>query len=103
MQFDVLGYIEQGTTTTPWSMLRLNNASRFTVADIAAQRVATDQPNHPIGVKAHELGSYRKHQLVEHEKYTVEHGEDPAWRNVLPELGGQSFLTVEAVLPDTAV
>jgi xylulose-5-phosphate/fructose-6-phosphate phosphoketolase len=91
MQFDVLGYIEQGTTTTPWSMLRLNNVSRFTVVDIAAQRVATSQPNHPIGVKAHVLGSYWKHQLVEHEKYTIEHGEDPAWCNELPELGDKAI------------
>jgi xylulose-5-phosphate/fructose-6-phosphate phosphoketolase len=82
----VLGYIEQGTTTTPWSMLRLNNVSRFTVADIAVQRVATSQPNQPIGVKAHELGSYWKHQLVLHERYTIEHGEDPAWCAELPEL-----------------
>jgi xylulose-5-phosphate/fructose-6-phosphate phosphoketolase len=67
-------------------MLRLNNVSRFTVADIAVQRVATSQPNQPIGVKAHELGSYWKHQLVLHERYTIEHGEDPAWCAELPEL-----------------
>ena len=78
-QFDVLGYIEQGTTTTPWSMLRLNCASRFTIAKLAVERVAKGQPNHPISVQAHELGSYWSHELVKHAEYTENHGEDPSW------------------------
>lgn len=85
-QFDVLGYIEQGTTTTPWSMLRLNDASRYTVASKALTRVTRDQPNHPVTVKAHELSSFWQHQLREHEKYTVEHGEDPDWSTKIPDL-----------------
>ena len=71
-------------------MLRLNNVSRFTLADMAVQRVIRGQPNHRIGVKAHELGSYWKHQLVVHEKYTLEHGEDPAWCGQIPEIGQDS-------------
>ena len=82
----MLGYIEQGTTTTPWSMLRLNDASRFTIADLAVQRVAKSKPNHPITVKAHELGSWWKHQLVKHDDYTREHGEDPKWCGEIPAL-----------------
>lgn len=66
-------------------MLRLNNVSRYTLADIAVQRVAKSQPNHPINVKAHELSSFWQHQLVLHEKFTLEHGEDPAWCNEIPE------------------
>jgi len=92
-RFDVLGYIEQGTTTTPWSMLRLNNVSRFTVAGIALERVVKQQPNHPVGVKAHVLGSYWQHQLVLHERYTVEHGEDPAWCGVIPEVDAENKTT----------
>lgn len=84
-RFEVLGYIEEGTTTTPWSMLRLNNTSRYTLADLAVQRVTAQQPNHPIGVKAHELGSFWKHQLRVHEKYTIEHGEDPEWCGQIPD------------------
>ena len=67
-------------------MLRLNNASRYTLADIALQRITRAQPNHPVGVQAHEMSSYWKHQLVLHEKYTVEHGEDPAWCGEIPEI-----------------
>ncbi|KAK8854752.1 hypothetical protein IAR55_003491 [Kwoniella newhampshirensis] len=85
-RFDIFGYIEEGTTTTPWSMLRLNNTSRYTLADIAVQRISKDQPNHRIGLKAHELSSFWKHQLVLHDKYTKEHGEDPAWCGEIAEL-----------------
>nr|XP_018261529.1 phosphoketolase [Kwoniella dejecticola CBS 10117]OBR83687.1 phosphoketolase [Kwoniella dejecticola CBS 10117] len=85
-RFDILGYIEEGTTTTPWSMLRLNNTSRYTLADIAVQRVSRDQPNHPIGVKAHELCSFWQHQLVLHDRFTKENGEDPAWCGEIPAL-----------------
>jgi xylulose-5-phosphate/fructose-6-phosphate phosphoketolase len=67
-------------------MLRLNNASRFTVASIALARVARDQPNHKVTVEAHEMASFWAHQLREHEKYTIEHGEDPEWCEKIPEL-----------------
>lgn len=85
-QFFINGYIEEGTTTTPWSMLRLNRCSRFTVAEEAVTGVMIQQPNHPVGVRAHELRSFWRHQLVQHEKYTLENGEDPDWCNQLPEL-----------------
>nr|ODO02235.1 phosphoketolase [Cryptococcus depauperatus CBS 7855] len=86
-RFDILGYIEEGTTTTPWSMLRLNDTSRYSIANIAIQRVTNTQPNHPISIRAHELSSYWKHQLVLHEKYTQEHGNDPDWCSEIPEAG----------------
>jgi xylulose-5-phosphate/fructose-6-phosphate phosphoketolase len=82
----VLGYIEQGTTTTPYSMLRMNDVSRFHIADLAVQRVARQQPNSKITVSAHELGSGWKHQLRLHERYTLEHGEDPSWCTQVPKL-----------------
>ncbi|WVO23080.1 uncharacterized protein IAS62_004425 [Cryptococcus decagattii] len=85
-RFDILGYIEEGSTTTAYSMLRLNNASRYSLADIAVRRVARDQPNHPITVRAHELSSYWRHQLVLHDKFTKEYGKDPEWCGEIPEL-----------------
>ncbi|WVR07520.1 hypothetical protein IAU60_004562 [Kwoniella sp. DSM 27419] len=85
-RFDILGYIEEGTTTTPWSMLRLNNTSRYTLADIAVQRIYANQPDHPVGVRAHELSSFWRHQLVKHDQYAKEHGEDPEWCAQIPEL-----------------
>ncbi|EIW68187.1 hypothetical protein TREMEDRAFT_69240 [Tremella mesenterica DSM 1558] len=89
-RFDILGYIEQGTTTTPWSMLRLNDVSRYTIASTAVLRVARMQPNHQVTVKAHEWGSYWRHQLVQHDKYVVEHGEDPEWCGQIPQLVGDA-------------
>ncbi|ODO06787.1 hypothetical protein I350_04146 [Cryptococcus amylolentus CBS 6273] len=85
-RFDILGYIEEGSTTTPYSMLRLNDVSRYSLADIAVQRVSRAQPNHPVTVRAHELSSYWKHVLVEHDKYTKDHGDDPAWCKEIPEI-----------------
>ena len=67
-------------------MLRLNDASRFTVARKAITRVVRDQPNHPIGVQAHELSSFWAHQLREHERYTEKHGEDPEWCTQIPKV-----------------
>jgi xylulose-5-phosphate/fructose-6-phosphate phosphoketolase len=47
-RFMVLGYIEQGTTTTPWSMLRLNRAGRFDVAQTAVRLLIRGSTNHGI-------------------------------------------------------
>lgn len=85
-RFDILGYIEEGSTTTAYSMLRLNNTSRYSLADIAVRRVGRDQPNHPINVRAHELSSCWRHELVLHDKFTKEYGKDPQWCAEIPEL-----------------
>lgn len=83
-RIQILGYIEQGTTTTPYSMLRVNKVSRYDVASIAVGFVASKQPNHPVASRAHLLQGGWKHALVEHEKYTIEHGDDPAWCGEIP-------------------
>lgn len=62
-------------------MLRVNHASRFDVAVEALRAAAAVDLNAAIATKSHVLMSSYQHQLREHEKYTVEHGEDP------PELG----------------
>lgn len=67
-------------------MLRLNNASRYTIASLAVQRMIRTSPNHKVSVKAHELSSFWQHQLVLHEKYVLEEGEDPAWCAEIPKL-----------------
>jgi xylulose-5-phosphate/fructose-6-phosphate phosphoketolase len=75
-RFMVLGYIEQGTTTTPWSMLRLNQAGRFDVAQTAVRLLIRGSTNHGIAPRAHELIAWYRHQNIVHEKYALEHGED---------------------------
>lgn len=85
-RFTIHGYEEEGTTTTPYSMLRLNHATRFDLAHEAVLQVAIEQPDHPIATRAHVLGAVWKHKLREHEKYTIEHGEDPEWTEQIEEV-----------------
>lgn len=73
---EILGYIEEGTTTTPWMMLRLNKAGRFDVAERAIALIQLAQPTGPIGIKGHELRSWYQHQNRLYEKYGLEHGID---------------------------
>lgn len=70
-RFTIHGYEEKGTTTTPYSMLRVNRATRFDLASEAVAQVAAMQPDHPISTRSHVLDANWKHTLVEHEKYTL--------------------------------
>ncbi|BEL07694.1 phosphoketolase family protein [Actinoplanes sichuanensis] len=69
-RFRVRGFIEQGTTTTPFDMTVRNKASRYHLVIDAinnAKRL-------PAG--ATELKAWCEAQLAKHEKYVVEHLED---------------------------
>ncbi|KAE8205903.1 hypothetical protein CF335_g2148 [Tilletia laevis] len=79
----VLGFMEQGTTTTPWSMLRMNGTDRYSVAE-AALRLVAGQSHTDAGVCAYELMANYRSQRRFHEKYVMEHGEDPADLVALP-------------------
>ena len=75
-RFHVHGYIEEGTTTTPFDMTVLNKLDRFTLAMAALERVGrmTD-------VSAH-LVQHLRDKLVDHRAYVDLHGEDmPAVRD----------------------
>ncbi|CAE6469008.1 unnamed protein product [Rhizoctonia solani] len=75
-RFEVLGYIEEGTTTTPWSMLRLNKAGRYDIASRGVSLVATHDKDHPICPRAHELSAYFMHKNQVEARYALEHGQD---------------------------
>ncbi|CUA72515.1 hypothetical protein RSOLAG22IIIB_04912 [Rhizoctonia solani] len=75
-RFEVLGYIEEGTTTTPWSMLRLNKAGRYDIASRGVSLVASHDKNHSICPKAHELSAYFMHKNEVEARYAFEHGQD---------------------------
>ncbi|KAB2716441.1 phosphoketolase family protein [Brucella intermedia] len=68
--FHVHGFIEQGTTTTPFDMTVLNELDRFHLAMAAVRRL-------PIGndVAAPLIATFEK-KLVLHKRYVREHGED---------------------------
>lgn len=69
-RFHVRGFVEEGTTTTPFDMVVRNRASRFHLVMDAINNAAR-VPN-----GAAEVLRWCQQRLVEHESYVVEHLED---------------------------
>ncbi|MGH2754875.1 MAG: phosphoketolase family protein [Actinomycetota bacterium] len=72
----VRGYIEEGTTTTPFDMCVMNRIDRFNLAIAVLDRVT----------RLRDISSYAreelKNKLIEHQRYVRTHGEDQ------PEISG---------------
>ena len=66
----VRGYIEEGTTTTPFDMTVLNTLDRFHLVMDVMDRVPRMQP-HAAHVKQR-----MRDKLIEHQQYILRHGED---------------------------
>lgn len=66
----VRGYKEEGTTTTPFDMVVLNDLDRFHLVQDVIDRV----PN--LGAKAAYLKQAVRDKLIEHKHYISEYGED---------------------------
>ena len=72
----VRGYKEEGSTTTPFDMVVLNNLDRFNLVMDVANRVPS------LKAQAAHLKQRMRDRLNAHQKYIVEHGEDmPEIRN----------------------
>lgn len=72
----VRGYKEEGTTTTPFDMVVLNDLDRFHLVLDVINRVPE------LGSKAAHVEHVIKDKLIEHTQYIHEHGEDlPEIRN----------------------
>ena len=69
-RFHVRGYVEQGTTTTPFDMTVLNQVSRFHLVLLALRSSRV----RPAG--AQELEDWCRSKLAEHHAYVREHMED---------------------------
>lgn len=69
-RFHVRGFREQGTTTTPFDMVVLNEVSRYHLATEAVRR------SRRVPQGATEFIEYCEHQLQRHAAYVVEHLED---------------------------
>ncbi|HXN85845.1 MAG TPA: phosphoketolase family protein [Candidatus Binataceae bacterium] len=69
-RFHVRGYIEEGTTTTPFDMVVLNKTSRYHLCLEALRRTTKTLPG------AAKLIEYCNEMLVRHRKYVVEHLQD---------------------------
>ncbi len=80
----VRGFIEEGTTTTPFDMVVINELDRFHLAIEAIERLP-----HIAVMAAHAKQTFR-HKLIEHKLYVREHGEDMpeilnwSWRGRAP-------------------
>jgi xylulose-5-phosphate/fructose-6-phosphate phosphoketolase len=67
----VRGYMEEGTTTTPFDMVMLNNMDRFHLVMDVIDRVPG------LGSRAAELRQHMADERLRHRGYTRAHGEDP--------------------------
>ncbi|KIS45044.1 phosphoketolase [Kosakonia radicincitans] len=68
--FHVRGFMEEGTTTTPFDMTVLNELDRFHLAQEAILRVPSLQG------KADEILDVLQEKIAAHHRYVREHGED---------------------------
>ena len=66
----VRGYKEEGTTTTPFDMVVLNDLDRYHLVSDVIERVPT------LGYRAAHLKQLMRDKLIEHARYIVETGED---------------------------
>jgi xylulose-5-phosphate/fructose-6-phosphate phosphoketolase len=69
-RFHVRGFMEQGTTTTPFDMVVRNGVSRYHLARLAVEFARTTHPG------TDRLVSHCETQLTRHEAYVAEHFED---------------------------
>jgi xylulose-5-phosphate/fructose-6-phosphate phosphoketolase len=67
----VRGYKEEGTTTTPFDMVMLNDLDRFHLVMDVIDRVPG------LGERAAHLRQHMSDERIRHRAYTREHGEDP--------------------------
>ncbi|OBZ72463.1 putative phosphoketolase [Grifola frondosa] len=74
-RISIEGYREEGTTTSPFSMMLLNHTSRYHVAAEAIRGAAMSNPQ--VEIDAHELISYVLHLAEKAKDYAIEHGADP--------------------------
>jgi xylulose-5-phosphate/fructose-6-phosphate phosphoketolase len=66
----VRGYKEEGTTTTPFDMVVLNDMDRFHLVADVIDRVPG------LGARAAYAKQAIRDRLIEHRQYIAEHGED---------------------------
>jgi xylulose-5-phosphate/fructose-6-phosphate phosphoketolase len=73
-RFQINGYIEEGTTTTPFDLFVQNLASRYHVLMQAVRAVSKFKPE--VAAQANSISSRYEEKLKEHHAYIRQHGED---------------------------
>ena len=74
-RFDVNGYREEGSTTTPFDMQVRNQTSRYHLVQQAAQKVARTTPS--VAALAEDLVRKYGRKIREHRTFILENGVDP--------------------------
>jgi len=74
-RFHIYGYIEEGTTTTPFDMNVRNGTSRFQIISKAIRLAAKRNPR--VAVRASERVHHYEYILQDHRRYIQENGKDP--------------------------
>jgi xylulose-5-phosphate/fructose-6-phosphate phosphoketolase len=74
-RFSIHGYMEEGTTTTPFHMLSANEASRFHLCIDAVKAVTPNLP--AVAIDAPTLIADFQHKLREHNEYILQYNADP--------------------------
>ncbi|CAL5867555.1 uncharacterized protein PFLUO_LOCUS1774 [Penicillium psychrofluorescens] len=74
-RISVAGYIEEGSTTTPFDMMLVNRTSRFHVAQAALDGAA--KRNEKVRIRQQELHAELGHNIVETRKYILANHKDP--------------------------
>src|SRR5207342_1388131 len=88
----VRGYKEEGTTTTPFDMVVLNDLDRFHLVMDVIDRLPQ------LGARAAYLKQELHEKLIDHKQYICEHGDDmpeiSGWRwGMKTQLGGRTSST----------
>ena len=74
--FHVHGYKEEGTTTTPFDIVVMNDLDRFHLVANATNRVPQ------LSSRSAYISEVMKNKLIDHKRYIAEYGEDmPEIRN----------------------
>ncbi len=73
-RFSIHGYIEEGTTTTPFQMMVMNKTSRYDLAIEALEKGSKVQPK--LATKAKKIIRIFEQKLEDHARYIVENGKD---------------------------
>ncbi|KAJ5239954.1 hypothetical protein N7468_004573 [Penicillium chermesinum] len=71
----IAGYMEEGSTTTPFDMMILNHTSRYHVAQAAVAGAARHNPK--VQIASQELQAGFGHDIAESRKYILAHHQDP--------------------------
>ncbi|KAI2792758.1 putative phosphoketolase [Penicillium oxalicum] len=82
-RISIAGYMEEGSTTTPFDMMLVNQTSRYHVARAAIEGGA--KRNEKVRIHHQELTSELSHNILETRKYITTNHQDPVGTYDMPE------------------